>query len=119
MHGACSDSDDTNTEASVQERIVEVGALEGWHAAILTSLAVEDQVDAEEGCAEDTSAVEEALSHIALRERVGRDSLLVRAAEGRLELGDIGGGGKRGCLGLEEVRVLLQWRVVEAARREL
>ena len=46
VHSARSNTDDTNAEASVQECVVEVGALEGRHAAILSCLAVEDQVDA-------------------------------------------------------------------------
>ena len=46
VQSARSNTDHTNAETSVHECVVEVGALEGWHATILTGLAVEDQVDA-------------------------------------------------------------------------
>ena len=46
MQGARSNTDDSNTKASVQERVVEVLALKWRHAAIFPSFAVEDKVDA-------------------------------------------------------------------------
>lgn len=45
----------------MQECVVEVGAFEGWHAAIFTSLPVEDEVYGDETAAEDRAAVDKAL----------------------------------------------------------
>ena len=42
----------------MQERLVQVCALKQWHAAILAGLAVEDNVDGEEGSTEDCASVE-------------------------------------------------------------
>lgn len=52
MQGAGGDGDGAETEAGVQEGVVEVGALEGGHAAILAGFAVEDEVDGYEGAAD-------------------------------------------------------------------
>lgn len=71
------DTDDTNAETSVHESIVQISSLEFWHAAILTGFAVEDEVDTNESCAEDTRTINESLPQIALGHGVAIGSLLV------------------------------------------
>ena len=43
VKSASSDTDDADSEASVQESVVQVGAFEGRHAAIFSGFAVEDE----------------------------------------------------------------------------
>ena len=47
----CGERDYAEAEASVQESLVEVLALEGGHAAVFAGLAIEDQVGGEDGAA--------------------------------------------------------------------
>lgn len=63
----------------MQEGVVKVGALEGWHAAIGAGLAVEDKVNADKRSAEDARAIEKALTHIA-RTSWALEGLLLVAA---------------------------------------
>lgn len=46
MQCPCGNANNTNSESSVHESVVEVFALEWWHAAVLASLPVENEVDA-------------------------------------------------------------------------
>jgi hypothetical protein len=43
VEGASSDTDDSNTETSVEESVVQVGAFKWRHAAIFSGFAVEDE----------------------------------------------------------------------------
>jgi hypothetical protein len=52
-------ANDSDTQTSVQEGVVEVLALKGRHAAVLSGLAVEDGVDGDERTAEDGTADQE------------------------------------------------------------
>ena len=61
MQGLCCDADDADTQARVQEGLVKIFPLKGWHAAIFSCFAVEDKVCGEDCPADDGSAVEEAL----------------------------------------------------------
>lgn len=61
-----------------------------------------------------TSSVQQTLSHVALRHRIVC-GLLVSAPERLLEPRNIVRCRYRGLCGAEEVRLLLQWRVVEGA----
>lgn len=114
VQSAGCDADDTDAEPRVHKRVVQVAALEVRHAAILAGLPVEDEVDAEEGGAEDAGAVEEALSQVALGDGVVR-CLLVGATECGAEAEGIVCGGEGGRLGGEEVGVALERCVVECA----
>jgi hypothetical protein len=70
----------------VEEGLVEVGALKGRHAAVLASLAVEDEVDGDDGASEDGTAIEKALSEVSRGGRVGeRRGLLIVATEAGLK----------------------------------
>ena len=111
-------ANDSNSETGVQEGVVQVGALERGHAAILARLAVEDEVDSQQCSADEAGAHEQTLADIALRDGVGGPGgLLIAAAEGRAEDGlGLGDGGR--CLRGEEALLLLQWRLVEAADGE-
>lgn len=80
-----SNADDTDSESSVQERVVEVGSLEWRHAAILAGLAVEDEVDRQECATKDGAAVNQSLSNVALCERVRRCGGLIAALAALLE----------------------------------
>lgn len=119
VHVQCArrDTNHTNAKSSVHESVVEVCALKRRHAAILARLPVEDEIDADQRCAEDSGTIEEALSQVALRNRVVC-SLLVPSAKDLAEGGYIVRRRCRGLRGTEEVRVLLEWRVVEGANYE-
>lgn len=135
MQGARSNTNHSDAKASVHERVVEVFALKRRHTAVLARFAVEDQIYAElkkkvsgwllcgtcgrlyQGSSKDARAVQQALAHVALRHGVvGR--LLVASAEGLLEPRHILRRRNRGFGGPEEVRVGLEWRVVESAEGE-
>jgi hypothetical protein len=84
VQSACRHANDSDAQSRVHKRVVEIAPFEVGHAAIFAGFAVEDEVDTQERRTKDASAVEHALAHIALRNRiVGR--LLVRAAEGSAE----------------------------------
>ena len=72
----------------MQEGVVEILTLKGWHAAIFSCLSIEDHIDGKEGSAEDAGAVKQALSDIALSHRVV-GGLLIAAAKCLSELGYI------------------------------
>ena len=61
MQCLCCDADDADTQARVQEGLVEIFPLKRWHAAIFSCFAVEDEVCGEDRSTDDGSAVEEAL----------------------------------------------------------
>lgn len=66
VNGPGSNTDNSNSQSSVQECLVEVCALEQWHATILAGLAVEDNVDGEKRSTEDGASVEHTLEEGAL-----------------------------------------------------
>ena len=70
----------------MQEGLVKIFPLKGWHAAIFSCFAVEGEVCGEDRSTDDGSAVEEALGQ---RSGIGRDYLTwlldIGAAEGLLE----------------------------------
>lgn len=109
-----SDSDHANAQSSVHKGVVKISALKWRHAAILASLPVENEVDTQQRGPKDACSVDKSLAQVTLRGGVV-GSLLIRAAEGLAELGDILRRRDRGCFVGEEVRVLLEWRVVEGA----
>jgi hypothetical protein len=93
VKGASSDTDDTNSEASVEESVVQVGAFEWRHAAIFSGFAVEDEavvksaflsvvqiwsrsLDGKKSTTEDGTAIEKALGEVSRGGRVGEDGLL-------------------------------------------
>jgi hypothetical protein len=102
VKGASSDTDDTNSETSVEKSVVQVGAFEWRHAAIFSGFAVEDEartesaflsvihswshsLDGEKSTTEDGTAIEKALSEVSRGGRVGERGLLSelgRALEG-------------------------------------
>lgn len=57
MQSSRCDADDSDAEAGVQEGVVQVGSFVWRHAAIFACFTVEDEVDCEEGSAEDGAAV--------------------------------------------------------------
>lgn len=87
MQCACGHTNDADAQSSVQKRLIEIGAFVGWHAAIFTSLAVEDQVDCKECTTEDGAAIDEALGQVALCDGIGGRGSLVGAARRGLEGG--------------------------------
>ena len=104
MQSPSSDTDDTNTKSSVQERLVQEAALKRGHAAIFSGFAVEDQVRCKDSTTDDGRSVKQLLSKVASLDIVGR--LHVGAAEsilegltGLCENGD--GTGRLGLSGLE------------------
>ena len=117
MKTASCDADDSNAEASVQEGLIEIFSLKGRHAAIFTSLTIEDEVCGNNGSAHDGCTIYQSLckvsSSLLIGWLIGR--LLVGALEGIVEdwlrLCDLGGGG--GCWLRVEERIRFGWRVVE------
>lgn len=87
MQCACGHTNDADAQSSVQKRLIEIGAFVWWHAAIFTSLAVEDQVDCKECTTEDGAAIDEALGQVALCDGIGGRGSLVGAARRGLEGG--------------------------------
>lgn len=83
VHRSSRNTDDTNAQTGVQERLVEVAALIWRHAAILSRLTVEDQVRRQNGTTHNGSSVQQPLGQGTLVDPVGR--LHIRAAEGILE----------------------------------
>lgn len=65
-------ADNANAQTSVQERVVQVLPLVHGHAAVVPGLAVEDEVDRDEGAAED-GAADQQLAH----PRAGEGALLL------------------------------------------
>jgi hypothetical protein len=93
VKGASSDTDDTNSETSVQESVVQVGAFEWRHATIFSGFAVEDEagtesaflsvvqiwshsLDGKKSTTEDGTAIEKALGEVSRGGRVGECGLL-------------------------------------------
>ena len=111
-------TDDADAQASVHKRVVEVGALERGHAAIVARVAVEDEVDCDEGCAEDARAVQEALADIALGHGIAVCGLLVLPAEGRAQHGRVSGERRGGVRRAQTLGWVLEWRVVQCADSE-
>lgn len=62
------DGDDSDAKACVHESVVEIRALERRHAAIISRFAVEDQINSNQGAAEDAGAVKQTLTGVALIE---------------------------------------------------
>ena len=58
VNGPGGNTDNSNSQSCVQERLVQVCALKQWHSTILAGLAVEDNVDGEESSTEDCASVE-------------------------------------------------------------
>ena len=56
--------DDAYAQSCVHEGLVQVLTFEGWHTTIFACLAVEDEVDGDEGGACDAGAIEQALRQI-------------------------------------------------------
>jgi hypothetical protein len=115
-HLARRQADDADAQTRVHEGLVEVGALEQGHAAVLTRLAVEHDVHGDQGAAKDGTAREQAAAH---RGRVGglllgarlvgaASALLVEGIAGGADEGRAGGGPRR-----EEAR--LGRRLMECA----
>ena len=87
MQCLCCNADDADAQACVHECFVEELSLKGWHAAIFSGFAVEDEVCGEDCTANDGSAVEEALGYGGSVWRAYLTWLLnIGAAEGLLEL---------------------------------
>ncbi len=98
MQCARRDTYDPEPHPRVQEGLVQVAALERWHAAIFSGFAVEEQVGANQGGADQSRADDELLSEIArVRPRRLVRLLDVVAAKGILKGG--AGFGKRGRQG--------------------
>jgi hypothetical protein len=93
VKGASSNTDDTNSETSVQESVVQVGAFKWRHAAIFSGFAVEDEavtesalllvvqiwshsLDGKKSTTEDGTAIEKALGEVSRGGRVGEGGLL-------------------------------------------
>lgn len=72
----------------MQEGVIEIFAFKWWHAAVLSGLSVEDEVDGKKRSTENGSTIKKALAHVALSYGIV-SSLLVAAAESLSELGDI------------------------------
>ena len=82
MKSASSNTDDADTETSVQESVVQVGAFKGRHAAIFSGFAVEDEVDGKQGTTENSTAIDEALGEVSRGSRVGEGRwLLISSTE--------------------------------------
>jgi hypothetical protein len=62
MKGSRCDGDDSESETSVHECIIEIFAFKWWHASIFSRFPIEYQIDGEEGTTEDTRTVEESLA---------------------------------------------------------
>ncbi len=58
-------TDDTNTQTSVQKRRIQVGSLVGRHAAIFSGFAVEDEVDGDDSTTEDSTTCQKSLEQLA------------------------------------------------------
>ena len=87
MQCLCRDANDADAQACVHECFVEELSLKGWHAAIFSCFAVEDEVCGEDCSADDGGAVEEALGEGGCIWGAYLTWLLdVGAAEGLLEL---------------------------------
>lgn len=78
-----SNTDDTNAQTGVQERVVEVAALVRRHATVFSRLTVEDQVRHQDSPTHDGGAIQQPLGQVALVDLVSW--LNVGAAEGILE----------------------------------
>ena len=65
MQCLCSYADHAEANAGVEEGLVQVCPLKRWHAAIVSSLPVEEQVCGENCAAYDGAAVEEFRGHVA------------------------------------------------------
>lgn len=57
MQRGCCYPDDTDTQAGVEEGLVEVGAFVGWHATILPCFAIEYEISCENGATYDGSTI--------------------------------------------------------------
>lgn len=66
IHSARRNTNDSNTQPGVHERLVQVCALERRHTSIFTRLAVEHEVDGQKCAAEDCAAVDETLHQVSL-----------------------------------------------------
>ena len=100
----------------MDESIVKVRALEGWHTAIITCFAIKGKVDGDEGTAEDGATVDEALCEVSARGcGIIKRLLLIAASECLLK--HRFNCRPRGRSGLEETleSILLRGRLVEAA----
>ena len=89
-HLSSRQSNDTNSETSVQEGVVQVFALVDGHAAVLTSLPVEDSIDGDKGTTKDGTSNQKS-SAGRLRRCHDGSLLVVRATTCSLE--GIAGGG--------------------------
>jgi hypothetical protein len=93
VKGASSDTDDADSQTSVKESVVQVGAFEWRHAAIFSGFAVEDEagtesallsvvqswscsLDGKKSTTEDGTAIEKALGEVSRGGRVGEGGLL-------------------------------------------
>ena len=86
MQCACGHTDDPNTQAGMHKGFVKERPFKRWHAAIFSSLAVEDYICGDDGAADDGGAIEQPLSHAAgVRARDLATRLHVGPMEGMLE----------------------------------
>lgn len=86
MQSTCRHTNDPNTQPSMHEGFIQECPLVGGHAAIFPSLAVKHEIRGDDSTADDTSAVEEPLSHTTgVRARNLAARLHVGATEGLLE----------------------------------
>lgn len=102
----------------MQEGVVQVLPFKWRHAAILSCLSVEDEVDAEKCGTKDAGAVEQSLPNVTIRSWINGCLWSVMASEGRLENISRLRQSSRLDLGLlaEDARLMLQWRGREEAR---
>lgn len=96
VQGARSNTDDTESKASVHESFVQEAPLVSGHSAIFAGLTVEDEVRSQDGTTNDGSTVQQLLSEVTLIGVVGL--LHVGPTEGILEgLTGLGEDGRRSC----------------------
>lgn len=113
VHGAGSNSDHTESKASVHESLVKEATLVSGHSAVLPRLTVEDHVGSQDGTTNDGTTVHQLLADITLSSVVGL--LHVCAAKSILEgLAGLGEDGRRSCGRLRHLGSL-EGRVVDEA----
>lgn len=110
VQGACSNTDDTKSKASVHKSLIQEAPLVSGHTPIFTGLTVENEVRSQDGTTDDGSTVQQLLGEVTLRDVVCL--LHIGPAEGILE--GLAGLREDGRLSCRRLRYLgsLEWRVM-------